>query len=160
MKTYTFDDPTAGQISYRDEKRHLWLLAMFFPLIPFVGMGLMAWSGQEWTLWVPLVAVYVLVPLMDYFFQNDASNPPEQIVPQLEADPYYRLLIYLAVPLHFVVLIGGAWFVATYDLGWFGLTGLSLLVGAIGGFSLNLGHELGHKKPKADRLMALSLIHI
>ena len=154
MKTYTYDDPTAGRISYRDEKRYLWLLAMFFPLIPFVGMGLMAWSGQEWTLWVPLVAVYVLVPLMDYFFQNDTSNPPEQIVPQLEADPYYRLLIYIAVPLHFAVLIGGAWFVATYDLGWFGLTGLSLLVGAIGGFSLNLGHELGHKKPKSDRLMA------
>jgi alkane 1-monooxygenase len=154
MKTYTFDDPALGRITYRDNKRYLWLSAVFFPLIPFVGMGLMAWSGQEWTLWAPLIAVYALVPLLDFVFQKDASNPPEQIVPQLEADPYYRLLIYVAVPLHFVVLVGSAWFVATHDLGWFGLLGLSLLVGAIGGFSLNLGHELGHKGPKIDRLMA------
>ena len=154
MKTYTFDDPAVGQITYRDNKRYLWLSAVFFPLIPFIGMGLMAWTGQEWTLWAPLVAVYALVPLLDFLFQKDASNPPEQIVPQLEADPYYRLLIYVAVPLHFGVLIGGAWFVASNDLGWFGLLGLSLLVGAIGGFSLNLGHELGHKGPKVDRLMA------
>ena len=55
MKTYTFDDPALGQISYRDDKRHLWLIAVFFPLIPFLGMGLAAWSGQEWMLWVPLV---------------------------------------------------------------------------------------------------------
>lgn len=154
MKTYTFDDPDLGQISYRDNKRYLWLLAVLFPLIPFIGMGLVVWTGQEWTVWVPLLAVYGLVPLLDYVFPNDASNPPEQIVPQLEADPYYRLLIYVAVPLHFGVLIAGAWFVATVDLGWFALLGHSLLVGAIGGFCLNLGHELGHKKPKADRLMA------
>ena len=126
MKTYTFDDPELGQISYRDNKRYLWLVAAIFPLIPFVGMGLVAWSGQQWTMWIPFVAVYLLVPLLDYVFENDATNPPEQVVPQLEADPYYRLLIYCAVPLHVGVLIGGAWFVANYDLGWFGLLGLSL----------------------------------
>jgi alkane 1-monooxygenase len=154
LKTFTIDDPALGQISYRDNKRYLWLVAALFPLIPFVGMGLMAWSGQQWTIWIPFVAVYVLVPLLDYVFENDATNPPEQVVPQLEADPYYRLLIYCAVPLHVGVLIGGAWFVANYDLGWFGLLGLSLLVGAVSGFSLNLGHELGHKQPKLDRMMA------
>jgi alkane 1-monooxygenase len=154
MKTYTYDDPAAGLITYRDSKRYLWLLAVLFPLIPFTGMWLAAWSGQEWALWVPLVLVYLLVPVLDFLFPNDASNPPEQIVPQLEADPYYRWLIYITVPMHVGALIGGAWFVATFEPGWFGLLGHSLLVGAVGGFSLNLGHELGHKKPKADRIMA------
>jgi alkane 1-monooxygenase len=143
-----------GLITYRDTKRYLWLLGLLFPLIPFVGMGLTVWSGQQWMLWLPLMAVYALVPLLDLVFPSDASNPPEQIVPQLEADGYYRLIIYAAVLLHFVALTGGAWFVASYEPGWFGLLGHSLLVGAVGGFSLNLGHELGHKKPKLDRLMA------
>ncbi|MDH3589261.1 MAG: alkane 1-monooxygenase, partial [Gammaproteobacteria bacterium] len=58
------------------------------------------------------------------------------------------------VPLHFVVLFGGAWFVASQDLGWFGLLGHSLLVGAISGFGVNIGHELGHKKSTADRVAA------
>lgn len=151
MKTYTLDDPDLGLIRYTDRKRYLWLAAVVFPLIPFIGMGLMAATGQEWTLWVPLLGVYLGIPLLDKLFPNDASNPPEQIVPQLEADPYYRLLLFLTVPLHYIVLIAGAWFVAGNDLGGFGLLGHSLLVGALGGFCLNIGHELGHKKDPIDR---------
>ena len=154
MKTYVYHDPALGEIRYTDRKRYLWLLSVLFPLIPLIGMGLMAWSGWEWMLWVPLVFVYTGIPLLDHLFPNDASNPPEQIVPQLEADGYYRLLTHLTVPLHFVALIAGAWFVATQGLGWFGLLGLGLTVGAISGYGINTGHELGHKKAFADRVAA------
>jgi alkane 1-monooxygenase len=154
MKTYTVDDPQLGQISYVDHKRHLWLLSVLFPLIPLVGMGLMRWSGKEWVLWTPLVFLYAAIPLLDYLFPNDRNNPPEQVVPQLEADAYYRILNHLTVPLHFIILVTGAWFVASHDLGWSGLLALSLTVGAISGFGINTGHELGHKKAFADRLAA------
>lgn len=154
MKKYTFDDPQLGQISYVDGKRYLWLISVLFPLIPLIGMGLMNWSGQQWMLWVPLVALYIFIPLLDRLFPNDRSNPPEQIVPQLEADAYYRVLNHLTVPLHFFILIAGAWFVANNDLGWSGLLGLSLTVGVISGFGINTGHELGHKKNSMDRLAA------
>lgn len=154
MKTYTFDDPDLGRISYTDEKRYLWMLSVLFPLIPFVGMGLMDRTGYQWTLWLPLVFLYAVIPLLDYLFPNDRNNPPEQVVPQLEADAYYRILNHVTVPLHFVTLIGGAWFVASQDLGWFGLLGHSLMVGAISGFGINTGHELGHKKDAMDRLAA------
>ncbi len=154
MKTYTFDDPALGRISYVDRKRYLWLLSVLFPLIPFVGMGLAAWSGMEWTLWIPLLFVYLVIPLLDHLFPNDRSNPPEQVVSQLESDGYYRLLNHLTVPLHFVTLVCGAAFVASQDLGWFGLLGHSLMVGAISGFGINTGHELGHKKNPADQMAA------
>jgi alkane 1-monooxygenase len=117
-------------------------------------MGLMEWSGKEWTLWVPLIFVYTGIPLLDYLFPNDRSNPPEQIVPQLEADPYYRLLNHFTIPLHFIILFAGAWFIASHDLSWSGLLGLSLIVGAISGYGINTGHELGHKKERADRIAA------
>ena len=84
MKTFTVDDPRLGRLTYTDEKRYLWLLSVLFPLIPLIGIGLMNWSGWEWTLWLPLVFLYVLIPLLDYLFPNDRSNPPEQLVPQLE----------------------------------------------------------------------------
>jgi alkane 1-monooxygenase len=154
MKVFTIDDPEIGRIDYVDRKRYLWLLSVLFPLIPFVGMGLTLWTGQEWTLWLPLVFVYLVIPLLDHLFPNDESNPPEQIVPQLESDTYYRVLNHLTVPLHFVVLVCGAWFVATQDVGWAGLIALSLMVGAISGFGINTGHELGHKKNALDRLGA------
>jgi alkane 1-monooxygenase len=94
MKTYTFDDPELGLISYVDGKRYLWLISVLFPLVPLIGMGLMSWSGQQWMLWVPLIGLYILIPVLDFLFPNDRSNPPEQIVPQLEADAYYRVLDY------------------------------------------------------------------
>jgi len=154
MKTYTFDDPELGLISYVDGKRYLWLISVLFPLFPLIAMGLMNWSGQQWMLWIPLIFLYVFIPLLDYLFPNDRSNPPEQIVPQLEADVYYRVLNFLTVPLHFVILIVGAWFVTNNNLGWSGYLGLSLTVGVISGFGINTGHELGHKKTFMDRLAA------
>jgi alkane 1-monooxygenase len=147
MKTYTFNDPELGLVRYVDDKRYLWLLSVLFPLIPLIGIGLMTWNGREWMLWIPLLSAYVLIPLLDYLFPNDRNNPPEQVVPQLEADIYYRLLNHLTVPLHFVVLIVGAWFVVHHDLS-------SLTVGVSSGFGINTGHELGHKKSKLDRLAA------
>lgn len=154
MKGFTYNDPQHGQSTYIDRKRYLWLLSVLFPLIPFIGMGLMDWSGYQWTLWVPLVVLYVVIPALDHIFPNDHNNPPEQVVPQLESDLYYRVLIHLAVPLQFVTLITAAWFVANHDLGWSGFLAISLTVGAIGGYGINVGHELGHKKEPLDRLAA------
>jgi alkane 1-monooxygenase len=158
MRAYTFDDPELGLIRYTDRKRHLWLLSTLFPLIPLVGMWLALSTGRQWTLWLPLAFVYGVIPLLDGLFPNDRSNPPEAIVPQLEADAYYRLLNHLTVPLHFVVLVAGAWFVATQEgvqgLGWSALLAHSLMVGATSGVAINTGHELGHKKSAIDRLAA------
>jgi len=154
MKVYTFDDPERGRISYVDRKRYLWLLSVLFPLIPLLSMGLMVWTGKEWMLWTPLLSLYVIIPLLDYLFPNDRSNPPEQFVPQLEADNYYRVLTHLTVPLHFLILIAGAWFVSSHQLGWSGLLAIGLTVGVISGFGINTGHELGHKKNRLDKLAA------
>lgn len=154
MKTFTFDDPELGRISYTDRKRYLWLLAVPFPLTPLLSMGLMSSTGKEWTLWIPLLTLYLLIPLLDYLFPADRSNPPEQVVPQLEADNYYRLLNHLTVPLHFITLIAGAWFVTRHDLSISGLLAISLTTGVISGFGVNIGHELGHKKNHVDRLAA------
>ena len=154
MKSYVVQDADNGVIRYTDRKRYLWLLSALFPLLPFVGMALMAQTGAEWTLWLPLLGVYVVIPLLDALFPRDPNNPPEAVVPLLEADAFYRILVHATVPLFFAVLIGGAWFAASRDLSWFGLLGHALVVGAIGGIAVNTGHELGHKKAPADRLAA------
>ncbi|NNJ66155.1 MAG: alkane 1-monooxygenase, partial [Xanthomonadales bacterium] len=154
MKAHTFDDPRLGTISYIDHKRYLWPLSVLFPLVPLVGMGLVLWTGREWMLWLPLAFVYGVIPLLDFLFPNDRSNPPEEVVPQLEADRYYRVLNHLTVPLHFVVLVCGAWFLASHHPGWSGLLALSLLVGAVSGIGINTGHELGHKKNSFDQWAA------
>ena len=105
MKTFSMQHPEKGEIAYTDRKRYLWISALFFPLVALSGIGLYSWSGSEWSFVVPLVLFYGGIPLFDWLLGEDTSNPPEELVAQLEADAYYRWLPMLTVPMHFAVLI-------------------------------------------------------
>jgi alkane 1-monooxygenase len=154
MTTYTIDDPEKGLISYRDKKRYLWLTSVFMPIFPLLGIVVYLQTGMEWTLLLPLIVTYFVIPIIDWLFGSDENNPPEEIVPQLEEDKYYRLLTYFTVPMHFIVLIAMAWFVGTHSLSAWAVVGLALIAGGYSGFGINTAHEMGHKKPKFEKLLA------
>ncbi|MEJ2131924.1 MAG: alkane 1-monooxygenase, partial [Gammaproteobacteria bacterium] len=71
-----------------------------------------------------------------------------------EQDRYYRVLTYLTVPLHFVTLIGCAWWAGTQSLSWWGFLVLAVTAGIVSGLGINTGHELGHKKSELERWLA------
>ena len=154
MTTYTIDDPEKGLISYRDKKRYLWLTSVFMPIFPLLGIVVYLQTGMEWTLLLPLIVTYFVIPIIDWLFGSDENNPPEEIVPQLEEDKYYRLLTYFTVPMHFIVLIAMAWFVGTHSLSAWAVVGLALIAGSYSGLGINTAHEMGHKKPKFEKLLA------
>jgi alkane 1-monooxygenase len=154
MTTYTINDPEKGLISYRDKKRYLWLASVFMPIFPLLGIVVYLQTGMEWTLLLPLVVTYFVIPIIDWLFGSDENNPPEEIVPQLEEDKYYRLLTYFTVPMHFIVLIAMAWFVGTHSLSAWAVVGLALIAGSYSGLGINTAHEMGHKKPKFEKLLA------
>ena len=148
------DDPAGGRVVYADRRRWLWLGSVFNPLVVFVGVGLHAWTGVELLLLTPLAIVYGVGPLLDWWLGEDENNPPEAIVPQLEADPYYRVLTWMTVPLHFVALIGCAWWAGTQPLSWWAWLGLAYLAGLGSGLGINTGHELGHKNTRLEQWLA------
>ncbi len=152
--TYVVDHPEQGHIAYTDKKRFLWMLSLTMPLFPMLGIGLYFAYGSQWLLGIPLFFSYIIIPLLDYAFGSDENNPPEEIVPQLEQDRYYRLLTWLTVPMHFIVLIGIAWFVGTQDLTLWSVLVLAITAGSYSGLGINTAHELGHKKPEFERLLA------
>jgi alkane 1-monooxygenase len=154
MKTYTLEHPELGTISYTDKKRYLWLLSLINPLLPMTGVFAYFATGNEWTLGLPLAINYILVPLLDWAIGSDENNPPEELVPQLEEDRYYRILTYLTVPMHFVVLVALAWFVGSHDLSIFSVLALAVTAGTFSGLGINTGHELGHKKTQLERWLA------
>ncbi|MGI9295568.1 MAG: alkane 1-monooxygenase [Pseudomonadales bacterium] len=154
MMTYTLDHPEKGQISYRDAKRYLWMSSLFMPLFPMLGIFLYFQTGSQWMLAVPLLFNYTVIPLLDWALGSDENNPPEEIVPQLEEDRYYRLLTWFTVPMHFVVLIAIAWFVASQELTVWSLLAVAVTAGMYSGLGINTAHELGHKKPEFERLLA------
>jgi len=153
-RTYTATGPAGERIAYRDRKRHAWLLSVVWPLVPFTGLWAHHATGHEWALVLPLLISYGLMPLADALFGEDENNPPEAVVPQLEADRYYRWLTWLTVPLHFVALIGCAWWAGTRDLSWPALLLLAYVAGADSGLGLNTAHELGHKHNRLEQWLA------
>jgi len=154
MKSYAMIHPQQGTLVYRDRKRYLWLGSLLLPLLALSGIGLYLLTGSEWALASPLAAVYGGTSLLDWLLGEDRSNPPEALVPQLDADPYYRWLPILTVPMHFAVLIVIAGFVGTHAVSAAGIAVLALTAGLYSGLGVNTAHELGHKKPALERWMS------
>ncbi|HET6565723.1 MAG TPA: alkane 1-monooxygenase [Xanthomonadales bacterium] len=154
MRVYSLLDSDLGLIEYRDKKRWLWPLSLVLPLVPLLGVALYLQSAAEWMLAVPLAISYVMIPVLDWLLGVDTNNPPELLVPQLEADVYYRRLTYFTVPLHYLTLVLLAWFVATQDLSLWAILLLAITAGLFSGLGINTAHELGHKKTRLEQNLA------
>ncbi len=154
MTTYTLDHPEKGLISYTDKKRYLWLTSVLMPIFPMMGIFVYYQTGSEWALGIPLAFTYLVIPFLDWALGSDENNPPEEIVPQLEEDKYYRVLTYITVPMHFMILIAIAWFVGTHELTMWSVLALALTAGSYSGLGINTAHEMGHKKPALERWLA------
>ena len=154
MTTYTLEHSQKGLITYTDKKRWLWLSAIIWSLLPLPIMALFLVTNNPWSLIVPLEIGFLLVPLLDYVIGTDTSNPPEEIVPQLEADPFYRRILIAAIPMHFVTLGAGALLVGTQELSIGFFVAFSAIIGLYSGLSINTAHEIGHKNTKLERMLS------
>ncbi len=146
--------PPRPAAPYRDHKRFAWVLSLLVPLTIAAGPLLWLWHPVTLMLWLPVVFTYVIAPLLDLLLGTDRSNPPESAVPALEADAYYRRVTFALVPLLWGAFIFAAWFSQTAPLGWAGQLGLVIATGGVGGFCINLGHEIGHKRTPLERWLA------
>ncbi|MBK6436203.1 MAG: alkane 1-monooxygenase [Rhodanobacteraceae bacterium] len=139
---------------YRDRKRAIWLLSMAVPLLAAAGPFLYLLQGDAWMLWLPVALVYIGLPIADLVVGEDRSQPPESAMADLDADPYYRWIAWMMVPLLWAAFVFSAWFVARHELPWHGLLAVTIATGVIGGFCINIGHELGHKRAVFERWLA------
>lgn len=133
------------------DKRYLWLLSPAIPLISVLGLIGYQQTRQTWLLWLFPFVVHVLIPVLDWLFGEDFSNPPESVVAELDRDFFYRALLWLFIPFQMAGTVLGAWLVATHDFAWYELLGLIMSVGGFNGIGIATAHELGHKKESLDR---------
>lgn len=145
-------------VRYRDGKRYAWFVSLLVPMVLGCGPFFYLFTGSAASLFMPALLVYAAIPLLDLLFGEDRNNPPEEVVPLLEADPYYRWATYALVPVLWLAFLGNAYFVGTRSLPWFGVLAIALNTGILCGFAINLGHELGHKKSKLERNLATAVL--
>ena len=154
MSTLTTPAPLPPGAVYRDRKRPAWIVSLLVPLLAAAGPLLWLWHPATWVLWLPVALIYGVGPLLDFMLGTDTSNPPESAVPALEADPYYRRVTFALVPLLWGAFVYAAWFSQTAPLSWAAWLALVLTTGMVGGFCINLGHELGHKRTPLEQWLA------
>jgi alkane 1-monooxygenase len=145
-----------AEAPYKDRKRLAWLMSLAVPMGVAAGPLLWLWSGHDLALWAPMIFVYGIAPFIDLWLGEDRSNPPESAVPALEAELFYRAVTYALVPLLWAAFIYGCWFTSHYyaELPWHGVLAVIISTGLVGGFCINLGHELGHKRSGFERWLA------
>lgn len=149
---------SAGHVRYRDGKRYAWILSLLVPAVLGCAPLFYEWTGSVASMWIPVILIYGLIPLLDTVLGEDLNNPPEEVVPLLEADAYYRWATYALVPVLWLAFLSNAYFVGTHELPWPGILAVAVNSGILCGFGINLGHELGHKKSKLERHLATSVL--
>ena len=145
-----------GLHGYRDRKRGGWLLSVAGPGLAASGTGahLLGATHVGW-FFLPLVVFYLVIPLLDLWLGEDLGNPPEAAVPALEADPYYRAILFATVPVLWAAVLVNVAFLATHTLPPAAWIATVIATGAVLGFGLNVSHELGHKRSPLARKVAL-----
>ena len=140
--------------NWTDAKKPLWALGLFVPTLPFVLYALIEVTGINALWWLGPAILYGIIPLLDTLIGEDRNNPPESAVAQLEAQHYYRWVVYAYIPLQFATTVMGAWIAASGSLAAWELVGLVLTVGIVNGIAINTAHELGHKRETLERWLA------
>ena len=133
--------------------RHSYWLAAMLPLMMPLSWSLRDVAGFSWIFaWLPLLVLYVLIPLLDVVIGRDLSNPE---VRQRSFYPDDFIPIAAGV-CHLAVL---AWAVALVpellaQYGWVALVGWVLSMGDTSAtVGINVAHELIHRRDRAQRVL-------
>ncbi len=152
--------PEGSSARWTDKKRYLWLIGLVVPSLAFIAFGAHQLTGWSAWLWIGPVVILVVVPTIDLVAGLDRSNPPDDVIEQLEQDRYYRWITYVFLPVQYVGFVGAFVWIARPE--WLGVAplstweqvGLAVSIGAIGGIGINTAHELGHKKESHERWLS------
>jgi alkane 1-monooxygenase len=140
--------------SWRDPKRHAWLLGLVVPTLPFIAWGLVEATGVGALWFFGPVLVFAIFPLLDLAIGMDARNPPDDVIKWLEQDRYYRWCTYVYLPVQYAGLLLACWLFSRSSLSVADKLGLALTVGMVSGVAINTAHELGHKRANLERWLS------
>ncbi|MDF1608423.1 alkane 1-monooxygenase [Hoeflea sp. YIM 152468] len=139
------------RIEYRDRKRWLWILSVLSPSLPGLAAVAFLISGNAWWVLAPIAFYYGVYVVADHLVGVDPNNPPEDVVEAMASDTYYRVLLFLSVPVFWFSFLACAIAAGQPDTGFWAWLGLMLGAGVSSGTAITVGHELGHKTSRLDR---------
>ncbi|MCJ0902451.1 alkane 1-monooxygenase [Rhodococcus sp. ARC_M6] len=139
---------------WRDRKRYWWPLGLLIPLSPFLSWFLVEhlhlglfWATGAWIL-------VLVIPIADLIAGEDGQSPPDDAIPLLQKDRYYRWCTYFFVPFQYAGLVFACWCWVHAPMATGEKIALAMTVGVVAGVGINAAHELGHKNDTVERWLA------
>lgn len=124
---------TVASVEWTDSKRYLWMLGALTITLPMIAAALALSTGWHPLWWAGPVIVFTIIPLLDYLIGDDRDNPPEEVVPELEKQRYYRRIVYLATTVLYVSFAVAMWVLHTYELTWYDYIAFAFSLGVVTG---------------------------
>ncbi|MEM6344261.1 MAG: alkane 1-monooxygenase [Bacteroidota bacterium] len=111
------------------------------------------WRG--WWSWLPLAYAFGMIPLLELFLNPRTENMDAAEEAVAKADPFYDWLVYIMVGIQYLALFTFLWVVTNVPLTLMEGVGLVFGMGLMCGvFGINVGHELGHRTKKHEKVLA------
>ncbi len=128
------------------------------PLIIYAG-SFYSFSITGWQVWMPLLYAWILTPLLELLIKPDIRNLDQASEELAKDDRAYDLILYLVVALQYALLVKFLYAMSHDRLEWWDVVGRVWVMGlACGIFGINVGHELGHRSNKFERVLARMLL--
>ncbi len=141
---------------FKDKKRYLWALS---PALPAIGLAAtvayrLAPKKLRWLTATGPIMLHAVIPVVDRLIGEDPNNPPDQVIKQLEQDPYYMRLVKSFIPIQYVATIYACYVVSRKDTPLLDQIILGTSYGAVNGIAINTAHELSHKQNRLDHYLS------
>ncbi len=157
MNMHTQLDVEQATTTFKDKKRHLWLLGLAVPTIAMGGLAGYQFGPKKtkkfFASFGPLF-LHGVIPALDKLIGEDTENPPLDAIADLEADPYYARIVKLFIPLQYATNIYGAYLASRKNTSLADQVLLGTLVGMVNGIAINTAHELSHKNGQLEHYLS------
>ncbi len=130
----------------------------FSPFIVFI-LTWFAFHETGWITFLPVIYGFAFIPFLELFLKPDSKNLSAAEEEMVKADKTYDYILYLIVPLQYLVLIVFLFSLKDENLSWADITGRIMSMGFLCGiFGINVAHELGHRVNRFEQVLAKSLL--
>lgn len=130
-------------------------------LIAYLGplSMVLALKFQSTWVWSPLILLFVILPAIEAILPLYARQISSTVAQQIRSRKAYDWILYGNVLIIWVLVIWYGSVISTIDLTLYEYAGLTISLGIImGGFGINVAHELGHRSSKWDQIMSQLLL--
>lgn len=131
-----------------------YILASILPFGTILAIQKVGWES-----WLPVIIGFGIIPALELILPYSKANVDETTEIKKGEALFFDILLYLNVPLLFIILFLFLDKVTRVELQTYEYIGLTLSVGlSVGVMGINVAHELGHRIKAYERIMSKMLL--